>query len=447
MGSLDGSIVNVALPEIAGSLGTGLGEVQWVVSSYLIAISALILAFGKAADRIGKMRVFRWGFIVFGSGSLLCALSRSLPVLVAARVAQAVGAAMFMSSNQGIIATIFPPGERGKALGFLGTTVSIGTMIGPPLGGAMVEFLGWPSLFLINIPISIVAFVAGSVMLPREERDGGLSGFDVSGSALFALFIASLFYYLLSARSPGALALPGLAALAASAASLIAFLFRERRAPDPMIDLTIFRSGLFSISVLCVLVVFVATFCVNIVLPFYLQDVLGLAPSAAGLVLLASPLATAVVAPLGGSLSDRIGAEGLTIAGLGIELAAVALMSLLGPSSSPALAAACLCLLGIGSGVFGSPNTKIIMARAPEDKLGIAGSINSLARNLGMVSGIALAVGVLGSSATGSIGAAAAGAAAAFVARMRTVFVAASCLVALAMTLTAARAIASRTRG
>jgi MFS family permease len=206
-----------------------------------------------------------------------------------------------------------------------------------------------------------------------------------------------------------------------------------------VIDLGIFRSGLFSISILCVLVVFIALLCVNLVLPFYLQDVLRLAPSAAGLVLLASPLATALVAPLGGALSDRIGAEGLTVAGLSVELVALGLMDLLGPSSSPALAAACLALLGIGSGIFGSPNTKIIMTHAPADKLGIAGSINSLARNLGMATGITLAVAIIGAQAS-------AGGAGAFMGRMRIVFIAAAALIALAIALTAARALAGKER-
>ena len=150
MGSLDGSIVNVALPTIAQRLGVGLDGVQWVVSSYLIVISALVLVFGKIADKLGKVRIFEFGFLVFGLGSLLCALSWSLPILIVARSAQAIGASMFMSSNQGIIASIFPPEERGRALGFLGTTVAVGTMIGPPLGGIMVDAFNWQSLFLIN---------------------------------------------------------------------------------------------------------------------------------------------------------------------------------------------------------------------------------------------------------------------------------------------------------
>ena len=173
MGSLDGSIVNVAMPTIAHRLGVGMDGVQWVVSSYLIVISALVLIFGKVADKIGKVGIFEYGFLVFGAGSALCALSWSLPVLILARVFQAIGASMFMSSNQAIIATIFPHEERGRALGLLGTTVAIGTMVGPPLGGIMVDLFDWQSLFLINIPISIFAFVAGKEAAP-QRGEGGL---------------------------------------------------------------------------------------------------------------------------------------------------------------------------------------------------------------------------------------------------------------------------------
>jgi EmrB/QacA subfamily drug resistance transporter len=444
MGSLDGSIVNVALPTIARRLGVGMDGSQWVVSSYLIVISAFILVFGKIADILGRMRVFRWGFLVFGAGSLLCALSWSLPLLIAARAFQAIGAAMFMSSNQAIIATTFPPQERGRALGLLGSTVAIGTMVGPPLGGIMVEFFDWPSLFLINIPISIFAFVASGIMLPREEeRKISLAGFDLSGTVYFGLFILGLFYALLCGQERG-WASPGILGSFAGAA-IFGFLFirRERRAADPMIDLSIFRSGLFSLSVLCVLLVFMATFCVNIVQPFYLQDVLGLSPATAGLILLAAPLASGFVAPLSGSLSDRIGPEALTVAGLLFEFAALALMSFLGSGSSPLLAAACLALFGFGGGVFNSPNTKIIMSQAPADKLGIAGSVNSLARNMGMVSGIAFAVSILYGVMSLRLGHQVSGFVPdhpeAFIAGMRVVFIAAAGLVLAAVSLTVFR--------
>jgi EmrB/QacA subfamily drug resistance transporter len=248
MGSLDGSIVNVALPTIAARLGADLDGIQWVVSSYLIVISALVLIFGKIADKRGKVRIFEYGFLVFGMGSLLCAVSWSLPVLIIARSFQAVGASMFMSSNQGIIATIFPPEERGRALGFLGTTVAVGTMVGPPLGGVMVDLFNWQSLFLINIPISLFAFLAGIRLLPKDEEPGSLAGFDISGSLLFVGFIVGLFYFMLNGGNLGWGSAPELASLAVAAACGLLFVLRERRAADPMIDLSIFRNGFFSVA-------------------------------------------------------------------------------------------------------------------------------------------------------------------------------------------------------
>lgn len=329
-------------------------------------------------------------------------------------------------------------------MGFLGTTVAIGTMIGPPLGGIMCELFGWPSLFFINIPISILAFVGVKVMLPKDERRSSLVGFDFVGSTLFALFIVGLFFFLLGGQSQGWTSLPELAALGVAAVCALAFVRRERRVSDPMIDLSIFRSGLFSVSVLCVLFVFCATFCVNIVQPFYLQDALGLSPAKAGLILLASPLLSGIVAPLGGYLADKMAAESLTVVGLFIELAALVGMCFLGAASSPLLAAACLAVFGLGQGIFGSPNTKLIMAHAPQDKLGIAGSINALARNMGMVTGIAFAVSILYGTMSARLGRRVTGFVvgenAAFVAGMRVAFIAAACLLAVAIGLTLLRA-------
>jgi len=443
MGSLDGSIVNVALPTIAKAFGVGMDGVQWAVASYLVAASALVLVFGKIGDLLGKKGVFLAGFLLFGLGSLFCALSWSLPILIASRVFQAVGAAMFMSTNQGLIMATFPPEERGRALGFLGTTVALGTMIGPPLGGLMVEYLGWQSLFLINIPISVLAFAAGSVMLPKERGKGTLAGFDAAGSILFILFVVGTFFFLLDGQDLGWSSPVNLASVAVAALALVAFILRETRIDKPMIDLSIFRSELFSVSIVCVLIAFCTLFCMNIIQPFYLQDLLGLSPAMSGLILLASPLLMGIVAPFSGYLADKAAPEIVSFAGLAVELAAVVGMCFLDRSSSPGYAFACLAVFGVGQGVFNSPNTKLIMSFAPRDKTGIAGSINALARNMGMVSGVAFAVSilygvmssVLGTKVTGY----AAGEDAAFVAGMRVAFAAAAGLLLVAIGLSAFR--------
>ena len=394
MGSLDASIVNVALPAIAKDFQIGFGESQWIASSYLIVISALILIFGKMADLIGRVKIFNWGFVIFGIGSLFCAFAWSLPSMIVARAFQAIGAAMFMASNQAIIASIFPPHERGQALGLMGTIVAIGTMAGPPIGGLLATYLGWPWLFLINVPISIFAFTAGRMLLPKENSENTLQGFDRKGSALFVLFIVCLFYLLLDGQDSGWVTIPHLISLAIAIGCFVIFLAIEKQHPSPLLDLSMFRSGIFSVSVISVLVAFSANFCVNITQPFYLQDVVGFSPALAGMILLASPLMSAIFAPLGGYLADRYSPEPLTVLGLLVELVSLIALSTLKVESSPLFVVACLAIFGIGVGLFNSPNTKIIMASVPKTKLGVAGSINALARNVGMVSGIAIAVSV-----------------------------------------------------
>ena len=289
------------------------------------------------------------------------------------------------------------------------------------------------------------AFIAGARLLPRDDKAGSLAGFDLAGSALFALFIVGLFYFMLSGSQYGWGAPASLASLAAAAISGVLFVRREARVKDPMIDLSIFGNGFFTVSIICVLLVFVVSFCVVMVQPFYLQNALGLSPSAAGLLLLASPLASGLIAPLSGHLSDKVGAKALTVAGLAIMLAALGLMCLLGLGSGPVFVGACLALFGLGSGVFGSPNTKLIMGHAPRDKLGIAGSVNALARNMGMVSGIAFSVALLNGSMSAKLGVQVNGFVPehpdAFIYGMRVVFLSAAALCVVAIGLTLARAL------
>ncbi|MGN7761896.1 MFS transporter [Paenibacillus sp. 22594] len=394
MSTLDGSIVNIALPVLVKKLQLPMAQVEWVTTGYLMAICAAILFFGKLGDIAGKIRIFKIGTVIFIIGSLLCGLSASLPFLIASRVIQAIGASMTMANSQGIVTDIFPATERGKALGLIGTFVSLGSIAGPSLGGIIVSALGWEYIFWVNVPIGLIAIVLGWKVLPKDLIRVK-SRIDLPGSLLFAIFIVSLFAGLLLGQQLGYGDSRILSALIAAAAAFLAFIIVELRRTQPLLQLSLFKNPLFSLSILCAFLVFVANFCFNIIAPFYAQNMLNLSPFYAGFLLMLFPISMVVVAPLSGALSDKIGSEFLTFAGLIVMVIAQFGLARLHDGSAVALVGVWIAMLGIGSGLFQSPNNSLIMSKVPRTQLGSAGSVNSLVRNVGMVVGITIATTIL----------------------------------------------------
>jgi EmrB/QacA subfamily drug resistance transporter len=396
MATLDGSIVNIALPTIAKSFAVGISAVQWVVSSYLIAVSALLLVWGRLSDIHGRKGFFMAGLGVFTLGSLLCGLSGNLAALVASRVLQAVGASMAMALVQGIVTSAFPPQERGKALGFIGAVVSIGSLVGPSLGGVLVEAAGWRSIFFINVPIGLIGIVLTIFVMPDSKApprpDGSVPSFDAAGAVLLGSAITLFFAGMLALQEGAVAPAAPIAAIAASAVLLFAFLRVERGRADPLIEASLFRSRVFSMGVTDSCLSYIAMFSYNFFMPFYLQAARGMGVLEAGALMSIYPASTAVLAPLAGALSDRITYRPLTIAGLSCTAAGLVLLAALGPSASLVAVGAVIFLLGMGGAMFQSPNNSSVMGSAPRDRLGIAGSINSFFRNLGMVTGTTLAV-------------------------------------------------------
>ncbi|WHY17731.1 MFS transporter [Paenibacillus sp. G2S3] len=394
MSTLDGSIVNIALPELSKQLKLPMAQIEWVTTGYLMAICAAILFFGKLGDIVGKIRIFKIGTIVFVIGSLLCGFSLSLPALLASRVIQAIGASMTMANSQGIVTDIFPANERGKALGFIGTFVSLGSIAGPSLGGIMVSTLGWEYIFWVNIPIGVIAILLGWKVLPKDLTRTK-STIDVPGSLLFAIFIISLFAGLLLGQQLGYGDSLIVTSLIVAIVSFIAFLWTELRRKEPLLQLSLFKNPLFSLSILCGFLVFTANFCFNIIAPFYAQNMLNLSPFEAGFLLMLLPICMVVVAPISGALSDKIGSEFLTFAGLVVMVIAQFGLAELHEGSSVVLVGVWIAMLGIGSGLFQSPNNSLVMSKVPRTQLGSAGSVNSLVRNVGMVVGITIATTIL----------------------------------------------------
>lgn len=404
MSTLDGSIVNVALPKMADALKVSTSSIQLVVTSYLIVIAGTVLIFGKLGDMFGKAKMFKFGLGLFTFGSFLCGIISSFPILIMARVVQAVGAAGTMANNQGIITEIFPQNERGKALGFLGTSVALGALVGPGLGGIIVGAVSWEYIFLINIPIGIIALFYSNKLLPKGHK--GVQGkLDILGAVLFMLAIVPLFIALDEGLSLGFTNPLILLGFAVAIISFIIFIIVEKKKENPLLQLQIFSNKLFSLSIFCAFITFVAIFCNNIILPFYLQDVMNYSPQHTGLILMVYPLLLTVVAPVSGTLSDKIGSEILTFIGLLLISFGLLLMSTLNIDSNLIIMIIFIAIMSIGMGLFQSPNNSLIMSTVSKDKLGIAGSINALLRNLGMVCGIALATTLLYTMMSFKIGA------------------------------------------
>lgn len=402
MATLDSSIVNVALPVIAKELAVDMASIEWVVTSYLIVIAGTILVFGRLGDIKGKTTIFKWGFIIFTFGSLLCGIVSTLPMLVLSRVVQGIGAAATMANSQGIITHIFPANERGRALGISGTSVALGTMIGPPLGGLIVSAFKWQYIFLINIPVGIAAIIAGIKVLPKgATKDESI---DFKGAILFGISIVLTFYSLSKGQQIGYSNYMIVIAFIAAVLLLISFVLLESRIVHPLLDLSIFKNTLFSLSIATAFISFMALGSVNIIQPFYLQNVLKLSPAVTGLVMMIYPLILSIVAPISGHLSDKIGSEFLTFVGLCFTLTGLFLMSTLNEYSTLGMMAVFIAIMSIGNGLFQSPNNSLVMSTAPKNKLGIAGSINAFVRNLGMVTGVSLGTTLLYNTMSGKLG-------------------------------------------
>lgn len=392
MSTLDGSIVNIALPVLSKELSVDINSIQWIVTAYLLTISVLLLIWGKISDMYGKKKIFAAGFIIFTVGSLMCGMSGSFHFLVFSRAVQAVGASSMMALSQGLVTAIFPPEERGKALGITGTTVAIGSLVGPSLGGILVYAAGWQSIFYINLPIGIIGTALTFWLIPDLNDETSAEGFDYKGALLFSTSIVFMFLGLLLFQEGSITKGIFLAMITSAIALLTIFIKQEKLAPNPLVQLSLFKSSVFSMGVIAAFLSFVAIFSANLFLPFYLQNVLKLSTLNAGLLLSFYPITTAVVAPISGWLSDKISYRPLTVIGLTISTISFIGLSTLTEGSSHLFFIVFSIFLGMGAAIFQSPNNSSVMGSVAPNQLGVAGGINALFRNLGMVTGITVSV-------------------------------------------------------
>lgn len=391
MSALDGSVVNTLLPVLGRALGTSIAGIEWVTTIYLLVISGLLLSVGRAGDLFGHKRLYLAGFVLFILGSALCGLAGSARALIALRALQALGAAMLMATAPAILTRSFPASQRGRALGAQGTFTYLGLTAGPSLGGWLASAFGWRSVFYINVPVGLVAValalrsIADDRVRHRDER------FDFVGAAVFSAGLVSLMVALNQGHAWGWASPAIVALLAAASVLLVVFLRVEARRASPMLDLSLFRSRPFSAATASALLNYACVYAVLFVLPFLLIQGRGLGTRQAGLVLTAQPIVMAVVAPLSGALSDRVGSRGPATIGMLLLAAGLVCLALLVSNGSLVSIAAALALVGLGVGIFVSPNNSALMGAAPRNRQGIAAGVLATARNVGMVLGVGFA--------------------------------------------------------
>ncbi|AGX43439.1 MFS transporter [Clostridium saccharobutylicum] len=394
MATLDSTIVNVVLPVMVNMFSVTMYSIQLIIICYLITIVSTILFFGRLGDIKGKSIIFNLGLLVFTIGSLLCGLSKTFTSLVFFRIVQAIGASAAMANNQGIITQVFPANERGKALGISGTFIALGTMIGPPLGGFIVSYLNWNYIFFINVPIGIIATIVGFKMLPRKLNEKK-EDIDFAGAIIFGVSVIFLFYALIVGQTIGYDNSKIIFSFFMAALLFAVFILVEKKQKYPLIDFSVFKNSLFSVGIVCTFICYASFNSNNIVQPFYLENVLKMTPDYAGMIMMICPVIITIIAPFSGHLSDKIGSESLTFIGLIVMGIGMGLMATLNESSPVQELIVYISLIGIGNGLFLSPNNSLVMSSAPSNKLGIAGSINAFVRNLGQSSGVAMATSLL----------------------------------------------------
>lgn len=393
MTPFDGSVVTLALPTIGRDLGGDVVSLGWVATAYVLGLTICVIPFGRLADIRGRGRIYALGVGLFTFASALCSLAPSLYALIATRFIQGVAAAMMAGNSIALLTSVFPPNERGKVLGINTGTVYIGLSVGPSLGGFLVEHFGWRSVFYVNVPIGTVVVLLALFKLQREKIEGKAERLDPIAVVTYGL---ALFMIILGLTlSEGQASALSSSLLVSGFAVLAFFIFYQRRAESPLLDIRLFKNTPFTFSTLTALLNYSSVFGVSFILSLYLQLVPGFSASEAGLIMLAQPVMMAAFSPVGGRLSDRVEPRIVSSIGMSIVAASIFSLSRLGAEAQWWEVAARLMILGLGHAFFSSPNTNAAMSSVDRKQYGIAAAILSTFRFTGQAVSLAVATSVL----------------------------------------------------
>lgn len=381
------SAINIALPAIGNEFLTNAIILTWIPTSFLLAAAIFAVPFGRIADIYGMKKIFLWGMILFTISSFLSAVAFSAEFLILFRVLQGIGSAMIFVTGLAIITSVYPPQERGKAIGFTIGAVYVGLSLGPALGGILTEFLGWRSLFYLVVPFGILVIALTLWKLKGEWAACQGEKFDLPGTILYS--IAILTFMLGFSELPGII---GIIMIIIGTIGLIAFVMLELKVKVPVFDMKLFKNRTFAFSGLAALINYMATFAVVFLLSLYLQYIKGLDGSSAGIILIAQPVIMAILAPVAGRLSDKI--EPRIIATIGMSLTTIGLFifSFLNSETDIWFIIMGLVILGAGFGLFSSPNTNAIMGSVERRFIGIASATVSTMRLIGQTLSMGIAI-------------------------------------------------------
>jgi EmrB/QacA subfamily drug resistance transporter len=401
---LDSTIVNIALPSIHRSFHSSLSGLQWTIDAYTLVLASLLMLSGSSADRIGRRRVFQIGLVLFSLGSLLCAVAPSLDALIAARVLQAIGGSMLNPVAMSIIRNVFvDPRERARAIGVWGGVIGISMALGPVVGGALVDSVSWRAVFIVNVPIGILAIVLTALFVPESKADHPRR-IDPAGQVLVIAALATLTYAIIEAPGAGWLSLQTLGLFAASLACFASLVVYELHRREPLLEIRFFRSAPFSGATAIAVAMFAAMGGFLFLNTLYLQEVRGLSPLVAGLYTLPMAGLMLVVAPLTGRFVGNRGSR-LPLVGGGLALAASgAILAQLTPHTPFPVLIVAYILFGLGSGLINPPITNTAVSGMPPSQAGVAAAVASTGRQVGQTLGVAVLGALAGSGATGAIG-------------------------------------------
>jgi len=390
MGTMDASITNISFPVLTRVFQTDLTAVMWVALVYILVCTSLMLVLGKISDLIGRKKIYAGGMAIFTLGLIACSMAQGIGQLILFRILQAVGAAMSVACGPAIVTEAFPTEERGKGLGLIGVAVSLGFILGPTLGGFLLEWLSWRSIFYIRVPVGLITLFMILFLLKKDQARPGRIRLDFKG-AFFSS--AGIFCVVLGMSQINKFGLGSLQVgllIGLGLLSLLVFVFIERRVEEPIVDLTLFKNRVFSSATWSLFLTFVAVPGYILIMPFYLMHGLGLTASAAGLLMAVNAMTTIVVGPISGSLSDRFGPVWFSTIGAAATAAAFYLMRGFDLETHITTIVPVLILLGVGVGCFQPSNNSSIMGAVTREHLGTASALIATQRQVGLSMGMAL---------------------------------------------------------